>query len=64
MNLVLDSSIFQILWWGIKGLKLRNVRDPLVHLSEILPSPDVFIIRDLGKVKIWDLLCEIKRDLY
>lgn len=43
------------------------MREHLLYLSGQWPSPDILIIHaganDLGRVKSWDLMCEVKRDL-
>lgn len=66
-NLGLNSNIFQVLWWVIRGLRWRNVRDQLIYLSSIWPPPDVLIIHagaiDVEKLKTWELLCEMKKRL-
>lgn len=42
------------------------MREHLLYLSGQWPSPDILIIHaganDLGRVKSWDLMCEVKRD--
>lgn len=58
-----------IFYWGVqaRGLRLSNLTDHLFYLLGQWSSPDVFIIHagtnDLGKVKTWDFICEIKRDV-
>ena len=66
-NLGLDSS-FSLLWSGVRGLRWRNVKEHLVYLSAMWPSPQILVLHaganDLGKLGTWELICEIKRDLH
>lgn len=65
-NLGLDFNKFKILWSGVRGLRWRNLRDHLLYLSSIWPAPVVLVIHlganDIGKVRTWELLCEMKND--
>lgn len=67
-NLGLDPDLFLILWSGVRGMRWRNLKDHLAYLSSVWPQPQVIVIHvganDLGKFNTWDLLCEMKRDLY
>ena len=67
-NLGLDSDLYLILWSGVRGMRWRNVKEHIVYLSSIWPSPQIIVIHaganDLGKFNTWDLLCEMKRDLH
>lgn len=48
-------------------MRWRNLRDHLIFLSNQWLSTEVVIIHaggnDLGRVRTWDLLCEMKRNL-
>lgn len=65
-NIGLDINKFQVFWSGIRGLRWRSLKEHLLFLSSIWPTPHIIIIHaggnDIGKVRTWDLLCEIKTE--
>lgn len=66
-NLGLNINDFIIFWSGIRDLRWRNLRDHLIHLASIWPFPHILVIHaganEIGRIKTWELLCKIKRDL-
>lgn len=58
----------QNFWHCVRGLHWKDVRNELIYLANVWPSPDLLIIHaganDIGKFKTWNLLCEMKQDLF
>lgn len=64
-NLGFDPDVCQVLWFGVRGLRLFNFESVLMDRASVWPSPDVLIVHlggnDIGRARTMHLIMELKR---
>ncbi|XP_069812262.1 uncharacterized protein [Dendropsophus ebraccatus] len=66
-SLAFDTTVFNIYWFGYRGLKWRELYTKVLRLATSFPPPDILLVHlggnDVSRVRTEVLIEEMKRDL-